>query len=440
MISLSWDLRRGPRSRSPARVTAAGDPASETDTMILDIDFVRSQFPGLAGEWILMDNAGGSQILGSAADRIRDYLLRTNVQLGATYAVSEQAGELVRAGRAAAATLFNAARAEDVALGASTTALLRALAESLRSELTPGDEVVVTNVDHEANIGPWVRLAERGVEVRVWSIRPDTFELRLEDLERVMTARTRLVCFTHVSNILGTLNPVEEIIRRVQDRGARVCIDGVAHAPHRAIDVRALNADFYVASFYKIYGPHLAALYVRPDHQERLENLNHYFLGGAFPACLEPGSVNYELTAGLPAIVDYLGALAERSGGGPAETSRKRVELAFEAIAAHEAKLEARLLGYLDAKSNVRIIGRTSSDPSLRVPTVSFVVDGVDSSAVPLHLDTRRIAVRYGHFYARRLIDDLGLAARNGVVRVSLVHYNTLEEVEALIAGLEEIL
>lgn len=407
--------------------------------MILDIDFVRGRFPGLAGEWILMDNAGGSQILGSAADRIRDYLLRTNVQLGATYAVSERAGELVRAGRAAAATLFNAARAEDVALGASTTALLRALAESLRSELAPGDEVVVTNVDHEANIGPWVRLAERGVEVRVWSIRPDTLELGLEDLERVMTERTRLVCFTHVSNILGTLNPVEEIIRRVQDRGARVCIDGVAHAPHRAIDVRALNADFYVASFYKIYGPHLAALYVRPDHQERLESLNHFFLGRAFPACLEPGSVNYELTAGLPAIVDYLETLAEKSGGA-AETARKRIERAFEAIAAHEAKLEARLLAYLDAKPNVRIIGRTSSDPSLRVPTVSFVVDGVDSSAVPLHLDTRRIAIRYGHFYAKRLIDDLGLAARNGVVRVSLVHYNTLQEVEALIAGLEEIL
>jgi cysteine desulfurase family protein (TIGR01976 family) len=408
--------------------------------MTLDLEFVRSRFPGLGGDWILMDNAGGSQILGSAADRIRDYLLQANVQLGATYAVSRDAVARVTRGRAAAATLMNAGAPENVVIGASTTDLLRRLAEALADELGPEDEIVVTNCDHEANIGPWVRLAARGPRLKVWAVRPETHELELDDLERLMTERTRLVCFTHVSNIFGTLNPIEEIIRRVHARGARVCIDGVAHAPHCRVDVTAWDADYYVLSFYKLYGPHLAALYVRPDRQERLANLNHFFLREEFPARLEPGNVNYELTAGLPAIVEYFEALGDRAGAADGANTGQRLAAAFEAIAGHEESLQRRLLDFLATRSRVRIIGRAGSGRADRVPTVSFVHEGMDSAEVPTRLDAHRIGIRYGHFYARRLIDDLGLAGQNGVIRVSLVHYNTLDEVDALVERLEELL
>ncbi|MBN2491732.1 MAG: cysteine desulfurase-like protein [Planctomycetes bacterium] len=408
--------------------------------MRLDSEFVRRRFPALGGGWILMDNAGGTQVLGTVADRIRDYLLHTNVQLGATYAVSQEAEARVRAGRVAAAALMNAAGPENVVLGPSTTALLRRLAEAVAGTLGENDEIIVTNCDHEVNIGPWVRLAATGPRLKVWKVRAETHELELEDLDRLMTERTRLVCFTHVSNIFGTLNPLRDIVRHVHARGARVCVDGVACAPHRRVDVTGWDVDYYVLSFYKLYGPHQAALYVRPGLEEDLANLNHFFLAGAFPARLEPGSVNYELVAGLPAIVEYFEELAAHAGAGAGAAPGEKLAAAFEAIAAHEATLQRRLLAFLATRPRVRVIGRTSADPAARVPTVSFVREGTDSATIPARLDAHRIGIRYGHFYAYRLIDDLGLAAQNGVVRVSLVHYNTLEEVDALIRGLEEVL
>lgn len=405
--------------------------------MTFDTDFVRSRFPGLAGEWTLMDNAGGSQILAAAADRIHAFLLGTNVQLGATYAPSEEAGERVRQGRAAAATLLGAAAPDDVVIGASTTTLLQSLAASLAPSFAAGDEVVVTNVDHEANIGPWVRLQEHGVVVKWWRIRPDTHELELDDLDRLLSARTRLVAFPHASNILGSLMPVDEVIDHVHARGAMVCIDGVAHAPHRATRFAGLDADFYAVSFYKVYGPHLAALCVRPDRRDLLANRNHDFLADTFPGRLEPGNVNYELTASLPAVLDYVTELGVRAGGADVDAPEAvKIDRAFAAIAAHEEALQAPLLDFLVSHDKVRVIGRAGTDRSVRVPTVSFVVDGIDSARIPGRMELHGIGIRYGHFYAKRLIDSLDLAAQNGVVRISLVHYNTVAEVEHLVACL----
>lgn len=245
---------------------------------MLDLDFVRSQFPALAGEWTYLDNAGGSQVLAGVADRVRDYLLSTNVQLGASYAVSREAGERVaRATRAVAASI-NAADEHEVVIGPSTTQLLANLALAMRPHLAAGDEVFVTNCDHEANIGPWVRLADQGVVVKTWKVDPATLELRTSDLEALMTDRTRLVCFTHASNILGTINPVAEITRKVHERGARVVVDAVSYAPHRALDVRAWDVDYYVFSSYKVYGPHLAVLYGKRELLEGLATINHFFV------------------------------------------------------------------------------------------------------------------------------------------------------------------
>jgi cysteine desulfurase family protein (TIGR01976 family) len=393
----------------------------------LDIDFARSQFPALAGDWIFLDNAGGSQVLRAVADRVRDYLLSTSVQLGATYDASRQAAERVQEGIRAAATLVGADPGE-VVLGSSATQLLVNLARAMEDQLGPGDEIVVTNADHEANITPWLRLRERGVEIKVWRLREDTLELDLADLDALMTPRTRLVCFTQATKILGTIHPVEEITRFVHARGAKVCVDGVAYAPHRLVDVHAWDVDFYVLSLYKVFGPHLGLLYGKRESLLELSNINHLYIAkDAVPYKLQPGNVSYELAYGLPAIVEYLEEQGRRSGGEGG--TRDLLAAAFEAIARHEAETVAPLLDCLAAKSGVRVLGRTDPAPEGRVATVSFVAEGRSSSEIPRQLEARRIGVRYGDFHARRLVQDLGHAERQGVVRISLSHYNTAEEI-----------
>jgi cysteine desulfurase family protein (TIGR01976 family) len=402
----------------------------------LDLAFVRGFFPALAGGWIFLDNAGGSQVLGPVADRVRDYLLSTSVQLGATYEISRLAGERVAEGVRAAAALIDADPGE-IVLGPSTTQLLQNLARALAERIGPGDEIVVTNSDHEANVTPWVRLAaERGATLRVWRIRPDSLELDLGDLAALLTERTRLVCFPHVSNLLGTINPVAEITRLVHDRGARVVVDGVAYAPHRAVDVRAWDVDFYVFSLYKVFGPHQALLFGQREHLLDLANINHVFIArDVLPYKLQPGSVTFELAAAIPAIVDYLAGL-----GGAAGSLRERLERAFAAIALHEERLVAPLLAYLAGKPGVRVAGVPVADRARRIATVSFAVAGRDASEIPAHLDAHRIGIRYGDFHSRRLVEELGLTERQGVVRVSMAHYNTAQEIDTLIQRLDETL
>jgi cysteine desulfurase family protein (TIGR01976 family) len=398
--------------------------------MPLDLDHVRNQFPALDANWAYFDNAGGSQALRSVADRISDYLLTTNVQTGASYETSRHATERLAEARARIALLFNARRAEEVVFGASTTMLLRLLATAMAGGLAPGDEIVVTEFDHESNIGPWVGLRERGVVIKFWPLNKQTLKPDLADLEPLMGPRTKLVCVTHASNILGTINPIREIADFVHRHGARVCVDGVAYAPHRAIDVQTLDCDYYVFSLYKTYGPHLAVLYGKYDHLLELDGLYHYFYGrDKVPMKLEPGNPAYELAWGSAAIVDYL----EELGG---TTGRASVEAAFEGITRQEMALAERLLAYLRGRNTVRIIGDGRSDGDIRVPTVSFLVEDADPFALIASTDAARIGIRHGDFHSRRLVEALGLPAQN-IVRASLVHYNTLEEVDRFIDVLD---
>ncbi|HKI59140.1 MAG TPA: cysteine desulfurase-like protein [Trueperaceae bacterium] len=408
---------------------------------MLDLSWVRSQFPALSGDWVYFDNAGGSQTLQSVADRVSDYLLSTNVQLGASYAVSQEAGRRVAEATRAMAGVINARDEHEVVIGASTTQLLANLALAMRPQLREGDEVIVTNCDHEANIGPWARLADQGVTVKTWKVDPGTLELRLEDLAPLMSGRTRLVTFTHASNILGTINPVADIARFVHEHGARVCVDAVSYAPHRAVDVQAWDVDYYVFSAYKVYGPHVAVLYGKRELLEELGTINHYFVPDHdVPRKLQPGSVNYELSYGLLGVSEYLEALAVRHADTPADSLHGRVAQAYAVMAEQEQALATTLLDYLRDKPGVRIYGQDRADGAGRVPTVSFTAAGLDPATVAAHVDGAYIGIRYGDFYARRLIEALGLGERNGVVRVSMVHYNTLEELDALIACLDELL
>ncbi|GHF53761.1 cysteine desulfurase family protein (TIGR01976 family) [Deinococcus metalli] len=400
------------------------------------LEFVRSQFPALSGPWTFLDNAGGSQVLTGVADRVRDYLLQTSVQLGATYAVSQEAAARVADGTRAAAELINAADPREVVLGSSATQLIANFAQSYGATLTEGDEVIVTSTDHEANIGAWMRA--RGAVVRVWRPRPDTLELHLDDLGALMTGRTRLVCVTHASNILGRINPVARIAERVHAGGAQIFVDGVAYAPHRLVDVQALDVDFYMFSFYKVFGPHISLLYGKLDHLLALPNINHTFVGEqAIPYKLQPGNVNYELTYSLRAITDYLEQLGGRVQAGA--TGRGAMVAAYAAIADHEAMLAGLLLTFLRSKARVRVIGPATADPAVRVATISFVVEGRRSSEFPRALDDHHVAVRYGNFYARRLMDELALDPDEGVIRVSMAHYNTVQDVDRLIGHLDTI-
>jgi cysteine desulfurase family protein (TIGR01976 family) len=410
-------------------------------TQPLQLDYVRQQFPALAGDWVFFDNAGGSQILKSVVDRMGDYLFTSNVQLGASYDVSQLAGDRVLQARETVATLMNAADSTEVVMGGSTSLLLRILSLCLSRLWSPGDEVIVTNTDHEANISPWMDLARQGIKVKIWQANPETLNLHLEDLEPLLTSRTRLVALTHTSNILGTINPIRPIVDLVHNYGALVCVDGVGYAAHRLVDVQALDVDFYAYSFYKTYGPHYAVLYGKRKHWQMIPGINHYFIGETeIPYKFQPGNVNYELSYGMLGLQDYLNELARLHYGEMlAPDQRGQLQQAFRLISAHEEVLSDRLLRYLTSQPNVRIIGSPEADRIQRVPTISFVLDGVDSATIPPQIDPHHIAIRYGDFYAKRLIQDLDLAQQNGVVRVSMVHYNTVAEVDRLIACLEQI-
>ena len=407
--------------------------------MALNIDFVRKQFPALSGDWVFFDNAGGTQICRQAADRIHDYLLNTNVQLGASYDISQRSTQRVNEGIGAMAEFINAGEKCEVILGPSTSMLLKNLSLSLGEVFRAGDEVIVTNCDHEANIGPWRSLEKKGIRIKEWRLNPGTLDLHLEDLEALMTGKTRLVTLPHISNILGTINPVKEVAAFVHKRGARICVDGVAYAPHRLVDVRELDVDFYAFSLYKVYGPHYSLLYGKKSHLENLPGINHFFLEKDIPIRFQPGNVNYELSYGLLGVKDYFTQLAEVQTGEAVECLRNSAALVYETAAQYEETLSARLLDFLNSKSNVRIIGKKESDRSRRVPTISFVIDNVKSSSIPLEVDKHHIGIRYGDFYARRLIENLGLAPRDGVIRVSMVHYNTIEEIDRLIKIFDEL-
>ncbi len=245
----------------------------------LDLDYVRSQFPGLNRGWTFFDNAGGSQILKGAVERINTFLFEKNVQIGGSYEVSQSAAAALYEARTAAMHLVNAHRPEEIVFGNSTTALLQNLARAMHSQLSAGDEIIITISDHESNIGPWDRLQERGVILKIWPLNKQTLTLDLADLAPLMSERTKLVCVTHCSNILGSINPIREIADFVHDRGAKICVDAVAYAPHRAVDVRAFDVDYYVFSLYKTYGPHYALMYGKYDLLLELDTLYHYFYG-----------------------------------------------------------------------------------------------------------------------------------------------------------------
>ncbi|KZV97284.1 PLP-dependent transferase [Exidia glandulosa HHB12029] len=415
----------------------------------LNVDECRAKFPSLKGGYIFADNAGGSQCLKSVVDAVSDYLLNTNVQLGADYSVSVESTQRVGLGSIATAELVNA-DADEIVFGSSSTALVENLARAMDGDIQSTDEFIISDADHEANAGPWKRLAaRRGLNVQHWipvalspNENPYAVSLRIEDLLPLVTAQTRLVAFTACSNILGELVDVKKVVAalraKAKELGTRkleVCVDCVAYAPHRRIDVRDWDADYVFFSYYKVYGPHASVMYTRRSSRDDLASLAHYFLT-APTYKLAVGGSGYELTYGCSAVLPYLSNLAGKDD----------LNASFAAITRHEKALMEPLIGYLlsdEAKARgVRIVGPEGVDG--RVPTVSFVVVGdkpFKSKEVVAEFDKRgNIGIRFGHFYAYTLLKQLDLTPEDGVVRISLVHLNTVEEVEKIVSILKEVL
>lgn len=402
-----------------------------------DRERIRAQFPALAGDTVYLENAGGSQVPAVVADRMRDYMLGSYVQVGAGYPLSQRATGLLDETHDFVRLMMNGDDGE-VILGSSTSALLQMLANCYAQALEPGSEIVVAQTGHEANVGPWKMLARRGLTLRWWEMDPSTFSCPLADLENLLSDRTALVAFPHVSNLLGEIVDVGAITSLAHGAGARVVVDGVAYAPHRAMDVSAWNVDWYAYSTYKVYGPHMAALWGRRDAIAELPGPNHFFIpDDELPYKFEIGGPSHEGCAGIRGLRDYLAFLVGLEN--PQKLDRPAIEKAFEIMTACELPLQARLIEYLRSRDDLRIVGPIDDGPS-RVGTISFVHDTKSSTDITAAVDRSGIGIRHGHMYAYHLCEAAGLEPEDGVVRTSLVHYNTMEEIERLIGVFDRVL
>ncbi|KAF5020340.1 hypothetical protein F66182_7646 [Fusarium sp. NRRL 66182] len=374
------------------------------------VEDARTQFPALARPQVFGDNAGGSQVLGTVAKR---QLGKIRIMtLGASYKTSTQSTSIFDNAYKAAAKYVNAG-VDEIVIGASTTQVLRNLAAALKLEA--GDEVILSEVDHESNIDPWLHYAAlTGATVKWWTCsNSKNPKLDPATLRSLLTSKTRLVACTHSSNILGTIHDIRAIADVVHEiPGALLAVDGVAYAPHRAVDVEEFGADFYAFSWYKVYGPHISLLYASKAAQAQLTSLGHYFNpSGSLMDKLELAGASYELTQAIIPLVAYFGE-------DPKQT--------WAAIAEHEEKLQKRLIEYLVSRPEITVYGETCTKNSVRVPTVSFTVEARSSQSVVEAVEAvSHVGIRWGHFFSKRLAEKILGLSDDGVVRVSLVHYNT---------------
>lgn len=413
----------------------------------LDVAAVRDHFPSLRrtldGRPVAyLDGPGGTQVPRSCIQAISDYLERSNANHGGAFAASVETDALLDEVHAAGADFLGAESGNEIVFGPNMTTLTFAMSRALGRELRPGDEIVVTRLDHDANVAPWLAVAEdRGARVRWLELGDDGATLDLDGLERVITDRTRVVAIGLASNALGTVTDVARVIRAAHAVGALAYVDAVHAAPHLPIDVRQLDADVLVTSPYKFFGPHSGMLYGRRELLERLTAYRVRPAGDALPGKWETGTANHEALAGLLGTFAYLEEVGAAYGGAAHATDRHtRLHAAMTTIRDHERGLSAAVLERLAGVPGLRLYGIT--DPARldeRVPTFSFTLAGHSSQAVAAHLASRAISVWDGDFYAWEVVRALGLAGSGGLVRIGLVHYNTLQEVDRLVEALHEL-
>ena len=405
----------------------------------LDTAWVRSQFPAFAvpalRDQSFFENAGGSYPCRQVVDRLHRFYTERKVQPYAPYEVSRIAGDEMDEARSRLAAMLGV-RPHELSFGPSTSANAHVLAQAVRKWLRPGDAVVVTDQDHEANSGFWRRLAADGVEVREWRIDPATGHLDPAGLEPLLAdGRVRLVCFPHCSNVVAEINEVQGITALAHAAGARVCVDGVSYAPHGLPDVGAMGCDVYLFSAYKVYGPHQGLMVIREDWGRELPNQGHFFNGDALEKRFTPAGPDHAQIAASAGMADYFEALSVHHGG-PAEGAGA-ARAAHDLMRAREVQLLQPLLDALRDRNDVRLLG--PAEAGLRAPTVAVELPG-EGEAAAAALAPYGIMAGGGDFYAVRPLRAMGIDPAKGVLRLSFTHYTSEEEVARLIRALNKVL
>jgi cysteine desulfurase family protein (TIGR01976 family) len=413
-----------------------------------DVAVLRDRFPALAIEQdgrpvALFDGPGGTQVPDTVIEAVSRYYRESNANHDGTFLTSERSDAVVEDAHQALADLLNADDAEEIKLGANMTTLTMHVARSITAAMAPGDEIVVSSLDHEANVGPWrSAAADRGITVHTVPIRPDDVTLDLEAFDRLLHGRPKLVAFGWASNAFGTINPVAELVRRAHEAGALTYVDAVHAAPHLPLDVQAVGTDFLACSAYKFFGPHVGVLYGR---RRILDSLPTYKLRPASDR-FETGTGNFEGYAGARAAVEYIAGVGRAYGGafadrfaGMASGRRRDAHAGMAAIRAYEMGLFGHLLDGLEAIPGVRVWGITDrARMEERTPTAAITFGSTTAEAAATRLGERGIATWWGDFYAVGPVEALGLQPE-GVLRIGLTHYNTIDEVDRLLGELREI-
>jgi cysteine desulfurase family protein (TIGR01976 family) len=439
-------------------------PTIETDIApALDLTSIRAQFPSLAQTVnghpaAFLDGPGGTQVPQRVIDAISNYLRRDNANTGGAYATSRHTDAMIAEARSAMADFLHCA-ADEVAFGPNMTTLTYAMSRAIGRELKPGDEIIVTRLDHDANVSPWLQMAEdRGVTVRWAEIHDEDCTLDMADLASKINSNTKLVAAGYASNAVGTINPVKEIVRLAHAAGALAYIDAVHYSPHGLIDVATLDCDFLVCSTYKFFGPHMGVLFGKREHLQRLRPYKVRPNTNAIPNCWEWGTLNHEGIAGIAACVEYIADLGRHAVGNnhvgtaapgrpssearaaATTTRRAAVEAAYQAIHEHERGLLERMMAGLKKIPNLKIYGIT--DPARfheRCATLAVRTPSQTPLELATKLGERGLFTWDGNYYALNLTEHLDVEKSGGFLRIGLVHYNTVDEVDRLLAALAEI-
>ena len=410
---------------------------------MLDVEFVRQQFPSFSksptANWAFFENAGGSYAPGSVSDWLHRFFTEYKVQPYGYSDMAIRAGKEMDMAYVKMAEMINADEAE-ITLGPSTTLNMYVLAQAIRPTLAEGDEIIVTNQDHEANIGCWRRLSTSGITLKEWGVDPISGELDLDGLCRLITDRTRLVCFSLCSNVVGTMNDVHDIAKVAHEVGALVVADGVSYAPHKVVDVKALGVDFVLFSTYKTFGTHLGVFWGDADVLSTLPAQGHYFKADEPHYRMNPTGPLHAEIAALNGVFEYYDLLYRHHFPQGKAGLEERAKSVFELFAEHEAKLANQFLDYVRGHPGVRLIGKDRVNEHDRAATISFVTTERPIGDVAEHLAQKQVGIGCGDFYAVRCVKALGLPIEPGVLRVSMVHYNTGQEVQRLIQALDEVI
>ncbi len=409
----------------------------------LDTTFIRAQFPAfsepsLAG-WAFFENAGGSYTCGQVIGRLTDYYTKTKVQPYYPYPAAQAAGAAMDEAYTRLAGYLNVGE-DELHLGPSTSQNTYVLAHALRGMWADGDEIIVSNQDHEANAGVWRRLAETGIVVKEWQIDADSGRLDPAALDHLITAKTRMIAFPHASNVVGEINPVAAVAAKAHAAGAIAVVDGVSYAPHGFPDVAALGADIYLFSLYKTWGPHLGLMTVKRELLDQMSNQAHHFNAGYARKKVLPAGPDHAQIAAAAGIADYLDAVYAHHF----DTSDEVVEIAergrrvHDLFQAHEKALLTTLLNWLRPRTDIRLIG--TGDPELRAPTVAFLPLEKTVAHVCKTATEHKLMVGSGNFYAVRPLMAMNVPLNPGVVRLSFLHYTTAAEIVQLIDGLTDAL